>query len=161
MDQPSPQSQLHRLIEHAAAAAEALFAKQGRIAPMWHAIRSDGSDLVLPLPSPDKETAAILVRAAFKIHDVVRYVMVAEGWHLAAKASEQELAEIRLHGLAGHRAAVEAVLFQAEDISGGKLTAYRAIIRPRRKTRLGPLEFDAIRRGEERLVGTLPAKTPD
>ena len=131
----------------------------GEIQPMWHAVTASGEHRILPSPDMHKDTAAILMREYFKLHDVKRYVFIDEAWQLETPViDENEMREIARRGLEHHPDRIEVLSYQAEDDSG-LITAQRVITRlPSGKGQLGRLEFTQSQQSEGRLVGMLPVK---
>lgn len=137
-----------------------VFAITGEIEPVWHAITEYGEHKIMPGPSVDKDTAALLMRAYFAIYKVVRYVFINEAWTMWLPTDRlDEIPEIAEHGLADHPERIEVLMYQAEDETG-LLTAHRNIIRPGHGKRptLGPLEFVNAAQSEGRFVGMLPQR---
>jgi hypothetical protein len=136
-----------------------IFAVTGIVYPMWHTVTAAGDHKIINSPPGDKDTAALLIRAYFELHDVVRYVFVDEAWTLMVPTSRySEMPDIMQRGLSDHPERVEVVMYQAEDASGA-VTAHRNIIRPKTgKARLGPLHFFRSKQSEGRFVGMLPQR---
>ena len=157
---------LREFIGHASDAVDRIFRKTGIVRPMWHAVCRDGEEFVFPPPSPDKDTACMMVGALFELRDVVRYAFIDEAWIVAAwgkDATPEMIEAVRQAAITGaskspHRE--EVVMFAADDVAEGGLMARRKIIRPSSgRAKLGPLEFDP--RGGSlagRFVGLIPRK---
>jgi hypothetical protein len=158
-------SKLREMIEGASAWAEKRFAKTGEITPIWHAVKADGQDLVLPAPPGlSKDVAAVLARAVFEIENVERCVLIDEAWTargMGEKARELEAWRAAHEGsIHEYPERVEVVMFVGEDASEGMITAHREIKRPKKgKPRLGPLQFmEGFSSAQGRLVGMLPRR---
>jgi hypothetical protein len=158
---------LRDFIAHASKSIDRIFFVNGIVRPMWHAVTRGGEELIFPPPSPDKDTAVIMVRVLFELRDVVRYVFIDEAWIVAAfgkDATPEKLAAVRQAAITGaasspHRE--EVVMLAADDAVEGSLMARRKIIRPAvGRAKLGPLEYDP--RGGQiagRFVGLVPRKS--
>jgi hypothetical protein len=159
-------SKLREMIEHASAWAEKRFAKTGEIAPIWHAIKADGQDLVLPAPPGlSKDLATVLARAVFEVENVERCVLINEAWTargIGEEATQRVQAWLDTHNGSIHDYPdrVEVVMFVGEDASEGMITAHREIKRPKNgKPRLGPLQFlEGFSSVQGRIVGMLPRR---
>jgi hypothetical protein len=154
-----PHTELRAMIEQASGWAEDWYRGHDALGPIWHMVTRDGRQ-ILTESTPDagnKDLSVMLMRAAFKHFDVVRYVLVDEAWTVMLKAGDEAgLALARKHGVANHPDRVEVVLFQGEDASG-QLTASRVIERrPGRRLRLGKLTIDEFTQSSGRFVGMLP-----
>ncbi|WP_245285001.1 hypothetical protein [Bradyrhizobium sp. th.b2] len=77
------EKELRIMFDRASQFCEAHVAKRAEIAPMWHAITSDGETLIEPHPTfLGKDMAAAMMRVFFDLRDVVRYVYIGEAWTL-------------------------------------------------------------------------------
>jgi hypothetical protein len=161
--------ELRAMLAHASAFCEKHFALKGEIAPMWHAITSDGRTVIEPHPVElGKDLAAAMMRTFFDLRDVVRYVYIGEAWTLDRMIKPEEYEEIFRKGLSEHPDRVEVVQLQGEDRDYGQIIAARKIIRPKKgKPYLGPLEdindlphipAGASVQSEGRMVGMLPVR---
>jgi len=134
---------LLELIELASVAAEKLFRKDGEVHPLWHMVKGDGTHVVSGAPTANKNDAVAIMRVAFHLFDVVRYVFVDEAWMVSAYGSENvaKTSEyVRSHtGISEHPDRREVIIFSAEDRDGRQVIAQREIIRGKGKPRLGPL----------------------
>lgn len=157
---------LRDFVESASRNIDKIFRKQGVVRPMWHAVTRGGDELVFPTPSPDKDTAVVMVRVLFELRDVVRYVFIDEAWIVDAfgKNNTPERSEaVRQAVITGAAASPyreEVVMIAADDAAEGGLMARRKIIRPAvGRPALGPLQYDP--RGgllAGRFVGLIPRK---
>lgn len=161
------QTDLRQMIEIASSYAENAFARVGIVAPIWHLVTADGEHVVMPAPDvDDKDIAAMLMRAAFELHDVVRYVCIHEAWTVEGRTPD-EIAKIGAwiaeHGSVGeYPDRIECVMMCGDDVDAGQMTGRRRIIRERgRKPRLGPLIIDDLIgvQSEGRLVGMLTRRS--
>jgi hypothetical protein len=136
----------------------AIFHATGVVYPMWHAVTQGGEHRIVVTPAEDKDTAAILMRAYFMLHNVARYVFVSEAWQAFLPNDDvSKIREIAKHGLSDHPGRIEVLMFQAEDLIEPSFTAHRLITRlPDGKIALGPLEFVESMQSEGRFVGMLP-----
>lgn len=155
--------ELCALIAFAAEQAAKIFHTNGRVLPMYHAVTRDGTNVILDPPHENKDTAVILVRAFFELHDVVRYCFIDEAWVLdasARKITNAEWERIRREGLSQHPDRREMLLVSGEDHASGLVTAHRFILRPEHgKATLTPLEYFDLPKGTSsvgRMVGLLP-----
>jgi hypothetical protein len=156
---------LEALIRQASACVEPVFLAKGELYPMWHLVMRGGEERIMPSPSHDKRNAPLMMRAYFEQESVVRYVFMNEAWILETlNADEKEIREyLRAHdgSIEAHPLAKEIVMFSAEDIDEGQLTARRPIIRLKvgLPPKLGPLVFEKRSgRMEGRMIGLLPRK---
>jgi cob(I)alamin adenosyltransferase len=153
---------LRHMITLASEGCELSFNQTGIVAPTWYAITAVGALLELPVPHLDKDIAAAMVRAYFKLHDVVRYVFVTEAWTVSQSNVEDVEAlvkKIEERGAAAHPDRVEVVIIAGEDRDAGELIAHRRIVRPRQgRAYLAPLEMlEKAIESRGRMVGLLPA----
>jgi hypothetical protein len=142
------------LIQFASAQAEVIFRRTGQIFPMWHAIKSNGEQLILNSPSEDKDLAVAMVKAAFELEDVVTYVFISEVWMLSTTEDRDRIP----NSLSDHPDRREGIFFAAEDNRGGEQTAHRFILRPEHgKPKLTPLVMDDMAglTSSGRMVGLL------
>lgn len=163
------QNDLMRLIEHASEFCQAAFARQGEIAPMWHAVTARGEEKITEHPQQlGKDLASALIRAWFELEDVVRYVYIGEAWTVEQRGmseadNESVMALARQQRLEKHADAVEVVQLQGEDRDCGQVVAVMRIERPAgRKPYLGKLKI-VIAPGdgfssEGRMIGMLPVR---
>ena len=162
------EQQLRALLIHASDFAETVFRKKGEVAPMWHAIRANGEQIIEAHPMwLGKDLANGLIRAQFDLLDVVRYIYIGEAWTLVRQTGlakvPGEIEQIKRTGIADHPDRVEVVMIQGEDKEAGQIIALREIIRTGKKPKLGPLEFtfepgSEAGSSEGRMVGMLPAR---
>jgi hypothetical protein len=148
----------HELVQIASAHAGRMIAQFGRLAPLYHAVRSNGTHVVLPPPTDDKDTSNELVRALFEQLDVDRYVYVDEAWRCTSTDEQQLRAYMAQHGsLEDHPDRTEMVMISVETV-GEQLWAHHEIKRdPHGRPTLGPLEIEpSAVRAEGRMVGLLP-----
>jgi hypothetical protein len=161
--------ELRNMIAYASAFCVRHFALKGEIAPMWHAITSNGETMIEAHPCElGKDLAAAMIRQWFDLIDAVRYVYIGEAWTLDRMIRPEEEEEIFRKGLSEHPERVEVVQLQGEDRDYGQIIAARKIIRPKKgKPYLGPLEdindLPHIPRGasvtsEGRMIGMLPVR---
>jgi hypothetical protein len=149
---------LRKLVEIASKAAERCFNRTGELLPMWHCLRSDGAHMLVPTPSPNKDTAVALMKVLFEIEPVVGYVFMDEAWIVASEDAGEARALAEQGRLSEHPDRVEIIMFTAEDETG-MLMAQRKIIRPPgKKPRLGPLEIEDWKEMEGRFIGLLPTR---
>ena len=153
---------LRALIEFASERIEMIFRKSGVIHSMYHAIAADGKHELISPASDDKDIAVALMRAAFELRGIDRYVFCDEAWIIDTSKSgrtitEAEWAKIRREGLRNHPDRREIVMFSAENRRGEQLLASRYILRPEHgKATLMPLAFQEIfDKSEGRMVGLL------
>lgn len=159
---------MRELLRYAVSFSEVAFARDGFIAPLWHAVTRDGDHIIQTPPSPDKDTAAAMIRALFELRDVVRYIWMSEAWSVEKHPlTDADMALIARKGAKAHPDHIEIIAFQGEDEIAGLFTAHRQIIRPKHgRATLGPLkmltDFQSQRtvpaHSEGRLVGMLPVK---
>jgi len=164
------EKQLRLMFYRASQFCDAHFAQRGEIAPMWHAVTSTGRHLIEPHPTfLGKDMAMLMVRAFFKVEDVVRYVYVGEAWTLDRMIKPEEEEAILRDGIENHPDRVEVVQLQGEDDECGQIMGQRRIIRPESgRPYLGPLEMindlpsipngARLSQSEGRMVGVLPVR---
>lgn len=157
---------LRKMIASASDFCAEMFARTGEIAPMWHAVKRNGYNMITPHPtSVDKETAAAMMRALFELRDVVRCLFISEAWIGESQTVEginKLQAWVDEHGsIEDYPGRVEVVAFMAEDIEAGQLTAHRRIERAGGQPRLGPLEVNDLIGVESsgRMIGMLPRQS--
>lgn len=158
--------ELKRLLDTCALAAEYVFAKNGLMRPMWHAVTEKNEHLIFDSPSENRDHAVALVRALFVARNVIRYVFMDEAWMLEALNDPQKVADLDKWttgtvSLSEHPERVEIVLFSAEDYASGQVLAHRKIVRHSiGPATLRPLEVQDVDGGthEGRLVGLLPVQ---
>jgi hypothetical protein len=158
---------LRAIIEYASGWAEKTLIRRGKIAPIWHAVKSNGEYVVLSGALTDsKDISAAMVRAYFELHDVVRCVFISEAWTFdgigkSREENERVMKWIEEHdGLSDFPGVVEVVTFCGEDADAGQIQAHRQIIRGKGKLRLGPLKFLDMTgvQSEGRFIGMLPRR---
>ncbi|TYL87461.1 hypothetical protein [Bradyrhizobium cytisi] len=161
--------ELRKMLDCASAFCERHFAAKGEIAPMWHAVTSDGRTLIEAHPVElGKDLAAAMIRTFFDLRDVVRYVYIGEAWTLNRMIRPEEHEELFRKGLSQHPDRVEVVQLQGEDRDYGQIIMSRDIIRPNKgKPYLGPLQdindlphipAGAHVQSEGRMIGMLPVR---
>ena len=47
---------------------------------MWHAIKADGEQMIIPSPCEDKDMAVSLIKALFELESVETFVFMSEAW---------------------------------------------------------------------------------
>jgi len=125
--------QLQQMLDGASEFCQAQFDKCGEVVPIWHAITSDGQEVIEPHPFfLGKEIAMALIRALFDVRDVVRYVYMGEAWTLNRLIAPGEDEAIMRDGIANHPDRIEVVQLQGEDLECGQIMGQRRIIRPER-----------------------------
>jgi hypothetical protein len=157
---------LQEFVTGCSEAAAKVFHLRGQISPMWHAVTRAGEHLMTPSPSNDKDYTVALLRAAFELHDVVRYVFIDEAWPLDLKRlPEEDLQALMTRGrsfgglLDRTPERVEVLLLMGEDETSGVCTARRVIVRPPHgKAYLGLLEIVTPKVSEGRMIGLLPQR---
>ena len=148
---------LKELIAFANASAENIFRRTGELLPMWHAIKSNGEQMIIPSPCEDKVMAVTLIKALFELESVETFVFMSEAWVLRA-GPDADIDGINHRGLSEHPDRREAIMFAAENRDGEEQTAVRFILRPEHgKAKLSPLKMDDMRgrTSEGRMVGLL------
>ena len=153
---------LKELIQFASAQAETIFRRTGEVLPMWHCIKSNGEQLIVPSPCDDKDVAVGLIKALMELEDVETYVFMSEAWVLHAGPGA-DIDGINRRGLSEHPDRREAIMFAAENRDGDEQTACRFILRPEHgKAKLSPLKMDDMknRTSEGRMVGMLQRRRP-
>jgi hypothetical protein len=152
MRHDDPQADLRKFVRDASHRAEKIFRRKRELFPMWHVVRADGTVMLLPQPSPDKNFTIAMIKALFTTIPVRRYVYIDEAWSAVAESEEDAR---RDEDLSMRPDREEVVIFSAEYVQLGSLTAVRKIVRPPgRRPRLGSLEFlDLV---EGRFAGLLP-----
>jgi hypothetical protein len=154
---------LRQFVEHASGTVEKVFRRVGVIKPMFHVVKRDGAEFVLPGDiGRDKDMTCVLARAAFEVVDAVRYLFVDEAWTVEALGdnAEEIVREAIRVGVSNHPARKEVIMFSAEDEREGQMLARRVIIRPATgHAYLGPLVIETDNISEGRFVGLLPRKT--
>src|SRR3954462_10542871 len=153
---------LKTLVEFASKQADKIFRKTGRLQPMYHAVKSNGQHIVLPMPHEDKDVGVAMVKVWLALEDVDRYVFMNEGWILdrlhGPDITPEEMKRITRHGLSNHPDRREVLLFMAEDRRGNLLSARQFILRPEHgKASLSSLAIDDMTNVESkgRMVGLL------
>jgi hypothetical protein len=152
-------SDLKSMIEFASEFAGKIFRRTGNINPMYHAIKATGETLILTPPSDDKDISVALIKAAFAIENIDRYVFMDEAWMVDDHRGQLglDIEKVRREGVRNHPACREIVMFSAENRRGEGLTAKRFILRPEvGKPSLSPLEINKpFEHSEGRMVGLL------
>jgi hypothetical protein len=149
---------LKSMVRFASAQVEKMFRRNGEILAMYHAIRSNAEHMVLPPPSADKDISVALMKAAFAVADVDRYVFMVEAWRVEWKEDGGAPPPRWQEGIHDHPDRREIVLFSAENRRGEMLTAHRYILRPEHgKPVLAPLAFDDhdYAKSSGRMIGLL------
>jgi hypothetical protein len=122
---------LREMVDFASPLVADRFARHGLIYPMWHIVRGDGGHEIKTDVGPDKDTAAILMRAYFYLVKARRYLFIDKVERYAALGRLSEFPDRR-----------EAVMFSGEDINGDSIMGVRYILRPEHgKPTLAPLEI--------------------
>ena len=100
--------QLQQMLDGASEFCQAQFDKCGEVVPIWHAITSDGQEVIEPHPFfLGKEIAMALIRALFDVRDVVRYVYMREAWTLNRLIAPREGEAFMRDGIANHPDRIE------------------------------------------------------
>ena len=136
---------LRQMLDLASPLMERRFAAHGQIYPMWHVVDGSGNHHIQTDVAPDKDTAAILMRAYFMLVRARRYLFIDEAWMAAVGLDEAEKVQryAALGKLSEFPDRRECVMFSGEDINGDTIMAHRYILRPEHgKARLAPLEID-------------------
>lgn len=155
--------ELRAMLQRASRWADRQFSRAGVVRPVWHAVTARGEHIVMPAQLDDKDAQARLVRTAFALHNVVRYVFIVEAWVVAGTGTEtdkRELMQIAATvGLASHPRRQEVVNLVAEE-EACCVSCMRHIHRPARgKPYLGPLIEETPVESSGRFVGMLPKST--
>jgi hypothetical protein len=135
---------LREMVDFASPLIAERFAKHGMIYPMWHVVRGDGNHEIKTDVGPDKDAAAILMRAYFMLVRARRYLFIDEAWMAAVGLDRAETvtryaSQGRLSEFPDRR---EAVMFSGEDRNGDSIMGVRYILRPEHgKPTLAPLEI--------------------
>lgn len=148
---------LKSMVRFASARAEDIFRESGVILPMYHAVRSTGEHMILPPPNADKDISVALMKVAFAVADVDRYVFMDEAWRVELTGNADGHRLFR-EGISDHPDRREIVMFSAENRRGEMLTAHRFILRPEHgKPVLAPLAFTDMDQvnSSGRMVGLL------
>lgn len=150
---------LTSMIEFAARNAGRIFRDKGVIYPMYHAIMTDGTNVVLSPPGGSKDESVALVRAWLQINDIDRFVYIDEAWILDTTKGgpEIDLEKVRREGIKDHPDRREIVMYAAENRRGEMLTAQQFILRPEiGKAKLSALKImEQFEHSEGRMVGLL------
>lgn len=153
---------LEDLIEIGSMVADKAWARFGTIAPHWYVVTpdADGPRVIEPPPGPfTKGQKAVMVRRLLQDISATQVLFVDEAWQVQAETEEQLEAIKRWYDthvdLEQYPGRIEAVVFQAEDIDGRMLSAWRQIERRRDKAVLGPLNQYEPTSSEGRLAGWL------
>lgn len=154
--------ELRQMLNRASRWTDRQFSRAGMIRPVWLAVTAKGEHIIMPAQLDDKDAQARLVRTAFALHNVVRYVFIVEAWVVAATSPSEarEIASIAgTRGLASHPRRQEIVNLTAEE-EACCVTCMRHIHRPTRgKPYLGPLVEETPVESSGRFVGMLPKST--
>lgn len=153
---------LRKFVEHCARRAEAIFKKQGRVLPMYHAIDRDGQDVVFPSPpvgGKDEQVAA--ARLMLEACGATRVAFIDEAWALDQGISDLDMKELNRTGLRNHPNRIEVILIAAEDQNEGMIMASSEIIRHGDRAVIAKLKYmDEQHPGagayEGRMIGLLP-----
>ena len=122
---------LRQLFELAQTNAKRVFAEDGSIVPIWHAVpeNADADQLLICSPwcnDDEKDMAVEAIRDMFKLHRVQRYVFVVEAWTVTG-TSLKVVNEARPSEHPDRR---EVVRITAEDRDGSVLSGQYYILRP-------------------------------
>ncbi len=81
------------LIKTAARKVEAIFAKTGNVAAMYHYVRESGEHVVFMVPPflKDKNQVVAFAKTIFEAERAVAYVFIDEAWMLDTKRTKQEI----------------------------------------------------------------------
>lgn len=151
----SERDDLRQMIDFASTFAEKAISKYGELRPIYHVITGDGKNLVVPMPSSDKDVAIKMMKELFEITKAIRYIFVDEAWVLTAKLGEIDEERTMRDGIRNNPNREEAVIFMAED-RDRMMTARRMITRSSGNPDLGPLIFDDdMTESMGRMVGLL------
>jgi hypothetical protein len=149
--------QLRQLIESCSHVCEAIFRDTGELHGMYHVVRENGENTIIPAPPCDdniKDLGIEIIRHLFREMAVVRYVFVAEAW-LLVQPSKEAMEQCRRLGVRNHPERQETVIFTAED-SDWTIIAHRMIKRLEGLPPcLAPLTFLPMDEVEGRMVGLL------
>jgi len=152
---------LKSLVEFASAQAEKIFRKTGELVPMYHAINADGQHRVMLPPGFSKDLDVALMKAAFVLENIDRFVFICEAWIVDARQSgvpPLDLENYREGSLSENPDRREVVMFAAENRRGELMLGQRYILRPEHgKPSLAPLRIDSgFDESAGRMVGMLP-----
>lgn len=151
---------LRSLVEFASDKIEKQFRKTGEVHPMYHAIKATGEHMVMLSPGISKDMDVAMMKAAFELENVDRFVFITEAWILDARQSGVKMidpGEYVEGSISEHPDRREVVMLAAENRRGEMILGKRYILRPEvGKPSLAPLviesEFD---HSEGRMVGML------
>lgn len=153
---------LRSLVEFASDKIEKQFRKTGEVHPMYHAIKATGEHMVMLPPGISKDMDVAMMKAAFELESVDRFVFITEAWILDQRKNSGgpplDLDRINRTGVSAHPDRREVVMIQGENRRGEMILGTRFILRPEiGKPSLAPLvvidsEFD---HSEGRMVGML------
>ena len=135
---------LRAMLDFASPLIAERFAKTGMIYPMWHVVTGDGKHEIKVDIGPDKDAAAILMRAYFMLVRARRYLFIDEAWMANVGLDQVETVTryANLGRLSEFPDRREAVMFAGEDRNGESVMAHRYILRPEHgKATLAPLEI--------------------
>jgi hypothetical protein len=148
---------LVQMITMASQHIETMFPLAGRVAAMWHYVKSDGDHVVLLAPPVEKDLAAALMRQVFEAEEAVAVLYVDEAWTFMTtdpQAAADHLASGK--GAEQHPDRIEVVMFNAEDETGNLMGVRRIERPPGEPPRLGPLELETWTHSHGRMVGMIP-----
>lgn len=148
------EASLRQMIDYASSFAERAFVKRGQVMPMYHVVTGDGENLVIPMPSNDKNVAVAMMKKLFEVTKAERYIFMDEAWILTGKPGEIDEERAMRKGIHDNPNREEAIVFLAEDRER-MLTARRMITRIGEKAELGPLIIDEATSSEGRMIGLL------
>jgi hypothetical protein len=153
---------LEQHLREAAQEAEGIFAIQGAIHPMMHAITEEGKHLVIGVPhlggtDDEKTEAADAVRIFLREKKVVQFVLMLEAWTIDLTNVPPDTPVPRPSESKDRR---EIVAFTAASRNEGEIQGRMDIIRPKNeRPYLGKLEIYRPTHVEGRFVGLLPVET--
>jgi hypothetical protein len=148
---------IKEFIEFVSEPAKSIFKIEGVLKPMYHAIKSDGEEIIIPTILQDKDLTVTIIKEIFKELDIVKYVFMSEAWTLS---SEKDKVPPELHkkGISEHPDRKEIILIMGEDDNGSTMASMDIIRRQDEDPTLGPLVFVSSEWYEGRMVGLLPQK---
>jgi hypothetical protein len=151
---------LREFIEQASKPIGARFDQCGEIKPMYHFVRGDGAEVVMPaIPGP-KDFSVQIARTVLDACEATRVLFISEGWILEGPVpAGADLNKIRdRQGSLEHEPGrVEVVMFSGEDAQEGSIMGFRDIVRESGKPPyLAPLRIVTTDRSEGRMIGLLP-----
>ncbi len=150
----------HRLIGMASPWAAMFFREHGGMPPIYHGLRADGHNVIIPVRGDNKDVWVAMARAAFAMLDATACVFICEAW-MRDGVEPDEAARWLESGIANDPKRIEVVILNAEDAEGMVL-ARRPIIRHRGRPHLGDLKVLSSGSDgcmfEGRMVGLLPVR---